>query len=80
MDFLILHQCFHENHTTLNPGKCHYMVIGSSDTSIEIMLNSNNITSSNEEKLLGIFLDCKLRRFFLPQLKHCEFRYENYLL
>ena len=31
MDFLILHQCFYENHTTLNPGKCHYMVIGSSD-------------------------------------------------
>ena len=45
---------------TLNPGKCHYMVIGSRDLSHEIMLNNNKITSSNEEKLLGIFLNGKL--------------------
>lgn len=44
----------------LNPGKCHYMVIGSKDLSREIMLNNNEITSSNEEKLLGIPLDSKL--------------------
>ena len=31
IDFMILHQWFHENHMTLNPGKCHYMVIGSRD-------------------------------------------------
>ena len=60
MNFIILHQWFRENHMTLNPGKCHYMVIGSRDLSHEIMLNNNNITSSNEEKLLGIFLDSKL--------------------
>ena len=60
MEFMILHQLFHENHMTLNPGKCHYMVIGSRDLSHEIMLNNNKITSSNEEKLLGIFLDSKL--------------------
>ena len=60
MEFMILHQWFHENHMTLNPGKCHYMVIGSRDLSHEIMLNNNKITSSNEEKLLGIFLDSKL--------------------
>ena len=35
------------------------MVIGSRDLSHEIMLNNNKITSSNEEKLLGIFLDSK---------------------
>ena len=28
IDFMILHQWFHENHMTLNQGKCHYMVIG----------------------------------------------------
>ena len=28
MDFVILHHWFHENPMTLNPGKCHYMVIG----------------------------------------------------
>ena len=38
MDFMILHQCFRKNHMTLNPGKCHYMVIGSRDLSHEIML------------------------------------------
>ena len=60
MDFMILHQWFHENHMTSNPGKCHYMVIGCRDLLHEIMLNNNKITSSNEEKLLGIFLDSKL--------------------
>ena len=53
MDFMILHQWFHENDMALNPGKCNYMVIGSRDLSHEII----KITSSNDEKLLGIFLD-----------------------
>ena len=29
MEFMILHQWFHDNHMALNLGKCHYMVIGS---------------------------------------------------
>ena len=57
MDFIILHQWFHENHMTLNPGKCHYMVIGIRTLSHETMLNNNKITSSNEDRLLSIFLD-----------------------
>ena len=60
MEFMILHQWFHENHVTLNPGKRNYMVIGSRDLSHQIKLNNNKITSTNEEKLLGIFLDNKL--------------------
>ena len=52
IDFMILHQWFHENHMTLNPGKCHYMVIGSRDLSHEIMLNDSKITSSNEKKTI----------------------------
>ena len=56
---MILHQWFHENHMTLNPGKCHYMVIGSGDLSHEIIVNNSKITSSNEEKLSGISLDTK---------------------
>ena len=54
MDFMILHQWFHEKHMTLNPGKCHCMVIVAG---IYQMLNNNKTTSSNEEKLLSIFLD-----------------------
>ena len=57
MEFMILHQWLHENHMTLNPGKCYYMVIGSRDLSHEIMLSNNKNTSSNEKKQLGIFLD-----------------------
>ena len=60
MEFLILHQWFHENHMTFNPEKSHYMVIGSRDLSHEVMLNNNKITCSIEEKLLGIFLDRNL--------------------
>ena len=60
MEFMILHQWFHENRMTLTPGKCHYVVIGSRDLSHEIMLHNKKITSSNEEKLLGNFLDSKL--------------------
>ena len=60
IDFRILHQWFHEKHMTLNPGKCHYMIIGSGDLRHGIMLNNSKITSSNAEKLLGIFLDNKL--------------------
>ena len=41
-------------------GKVPLMVIGSKNLSREIMLNNNEITSSNEEKLLGIPLDSKL--------------------
>ena len=36
------------------------MVIGCRNLSHEIMLNNNKINSSNEEKLLGIFLGSKL--------------------
>ena len=60
MDFMILHKWFHENHMVLNPGKFHYIVIGDDDPSHKITLNNNEIASSNEEKLLGIFLDSKL--------------------
>ena len=60
INFMILHQWFHENHMTLNTGKCHYIVIGSRDLPQDIMPNNSKTTSSNEEKLLGIFLDSKL--------------------
>ena len=59
-DVIILHKCFHQNHMVLNPGKCHYMVIGDDDPSHKVILNNNEISNSNEEKLLGILLDSKL--------------------
>ena len=59
MDFMILHKWFPRNHMVLNPGKCHYIVIGDDDPSHKIIL-SNEISSSNEEKLLGILLDSRL--------------------
>ena len=47
MDFMILGM-------VLNPGKCYYIVIGDDDPTHKIILNDNEISSSNEEKLLGI--------------------------
>ena len=47
MDFMILDM-------VLNPGKCYYIVIGDDDPTHKIILNDNEISSSNEEKLLGI--------------------------
>ena len=44
----------------LNAGKYHYIVIGDDNLSHKIILNNNEIASSNEEKLLGILLDNKL--------------------
>ena len=60
IDFMILHKWFRENHMVLNPGKCHYIVIGDDGPSHKIILNNNEIASSNEEKLLGILLDSRL--------------------
>ena len=59
-DFMILPEWFHENHMTLNLEKCHFMVIGSKDPPHQILLSNSEVTSSNEEKLLGILLDSKL--------------------
>ena len=60
MDFMILHKWFHENRIVLNPDKCHYIVIGDDDPTQKIILNNNEIASSNEEKLFGILLASKL--------------------
>ena len=59
IDFVIFHKLFPENYILLNPGKCHYFVIGGDDPTHRIILNNNEIASSNEEKILGILLDSK---------------------
>ena len=50
MDFMILHKWFHENSMVLNPDKCHYIVIGDDGPTQKVILNNNEIASSNEEK------------------------------
>ena len=60
MDFMILHKWLHESDVVLNPGKCHYIVIGDDGPSHKMILNNNEIASSNVEKLLGILLDRQL--------------------
>ena len=57
---MILHRWFHENHMILNPGKCHYIVIGDNGPSLKVVLNDIEITSSNEENVARILLDSKL--------------------
>ena len=52
--------CLVLNHMILDSGKCHYIVTGDADFSQKIVLINNEISSSDEEKLLGILLDSKL--------------------
>ena len=56
---MILHKWFHEIHMVLNAGKCHYVVIADDHPSHKIILNNNEIATSNGEKILGILLDSK---------------------
>ena len=48
---------FYENHMVLNPGKCHYLVLGNISNSDTIDLNGTKLASSSYEKLLGILID-----------------------
>ena len=75
MDFMILHKWFHENHMVLNPGKCHYIVIGDDDPTHKIILNNNEIASSNEEKLLDNKLSIDSHNLFL-----CKKACKNFVL
>ena len=71
INFLIMQKWFYENHMVLNPGKCHYLVLGNRSNSDTINLNGTKLASSGYEKLLGIFTDHDLHTiknvFFLIQ-------------
>ena len=41
----------------LNPGKCHYLVLGNRSNSDTINLNETKLASSSYEKLFGILID-----------------------
>ena len=41
----------------LNPGKCHYLVLGKISNSDTVNLNGTKLASSSYEKLLGILID-----------------------
>ena len=57
ISFLIMQKWFCENHMVLNPGKCHYLVLGKRSNSDTINLNGTKLASSSYEKLLGILID-----------------------
>ena len=60
INFLIIQKWLYENHMVLNPGKCHYLVLGNRSNSDTINLNGTKLASSSYEKLLGILIDCDL--------------------
>ena len=59
-NFAIMQKWFYENQMVTNPRKYYYVLIGNHDESDKINLNATEITSSNNEKQLGVFIDKKL--------------------
>ena len=57
INFLIMQKWFYENHMVLNPGKCHYLILGNRSNSDAINLNGTKLASSRNEQLLGILID-----------------------
>ena len=57
INFLIMKKWFYENHKVLNPGKCHYLVLGNRSNSDTMNLNGMKLASSSYEKLLGMLID-----------------------
>ena len=59
-DFSILQKWFHNNFLVLNPGKCHFMLLGAKNISPDFICNGIIIKHSTSEKLLGVIIDNKL--------------------
>ena len=57
INFFIIQKWFYENHTVLNPEKCHYLVLEKRSNSDTINLNGTKLANSGYEKLLGILTD-----------------------
>ena len=51
---------FYENLMVLNPGKCHYILIGNHDEPDKINLNIRENANNTNEKLLAVLIDKKL--------------------
>ena len=69
INFLIMQKWFYENHMVLNPGKCHYLVLGNRSNSDTINLNGTKLASSSHEKLLGILIDRDIMQESRPKNK-----------
>ena len=50
INVLIMQKWFYENHMVLNPGKCHYLVVGNRSHSDTINLNETKLASCSYEK------------------------------
>ena len=57
INFFIIQKWFYENHTVLNPEKCHYLVLEKRSNSDTINLNGTKLANSGYEELLGILTD-----------------------
>ena len=57
---VIKQKWFYENLMVLNPGKCHYILIGNHDEPDKINLNIRENANNTNEKLLAVLIDKKL--------------------
>ena len=53
INFVIMQKWFYENHTVLNPGKCHYLVLRKRSNSDAINLNGIKLASSSKNCLVS---------------------------
>ena len=60
-DTVELRNWFVENFVTLTKEKCHLLIFGEKDTGISINVVPSVIKESNEEKLLDVIIDRKLK-------------------
>ena len=59
-DFEGIAKWFHENHMTLNAGKCHFMCFGKDTGNETFIFKGLVMKNSKEQKILGIIIDNKL--------------------
>ena len=57
---VIKQKWFYENLMVLNPGKCHYILIGNHDEPDKTNLNIRENANNTNEKLLAVLIDKKL--------------------
>ena len=58
--FDTVHQCFYDNFTELNAGKCHFMCFGNNTENETFLFHNILMENSKEQKILDVAIDNQL--------------------